>query len=159
LAEVQLRFEGVVRGTPKLEVPGGGLPADGERFAMVELQESRLPAASCRSDERTAPLVAGPDRTLDGGGNVTRAGSRRRRRIAPVKNGSKTRPLEVPEQQRDRLVEDRLQVAVRDDMAHQIPHAAELGVRPGADRELDSVTARRQGGHDSGPLTARDGGR
>lgn len=65
-----------------------------------------------------------------------------------MQHGREPLALEFPEQQGDGAIEHRFEVAVRDDVTHQILDPTELGVRSGADGKLHLVAVERQRGHD-----------
>ena len=118
-------------------------PPTAYRPHVVILQETALSTATLSPGVRAAPVVAPPDRSLDGRGNVSGAaehlarGARR-----PHRRTSTT--LEILEQQGQRTVEDLRRIARRDHMPAERLHAENLLVCLSRDRKLQPVALRRQ---------------
>src|SRR5438093_3486075 len=121
----------------------------------MELEKAPLYAPTACSNERASPIIAAPDLTLYGRGDVSRA-SPRRNGIAGTQRRGKLRPLQVLEEQRERAIENRGRIAVRSAVPHQILDSPQLIVSVARDRELNLVSLRRERGDDRRPLRWRD---
>jgi hypothetical protein len=85
----------------------------------MELEEALLgTAAACVTDEGTPAAVAEPDRALDLGRDVTRAG-RRAAALARAVRGGELLLGQVLEERRQRPIEDRRRIPVWDLVAQE----------------------------------------
>jgi len=111
---------------------------------MMELDEALLGTATAvTGHEGAAPAVAKPDRTLDLGWDVTRAGDKAAAPARAVRGGQLLLG-EVLQERRQRSIEDRRRIPVRDLMAQEVLREPELLVRFGAHRELHLIALGRQ---------------
>src|SRR5450759_86148 len=111
--EVSLRFIHVVGAAAELQVRACRLSALGERDHVVKFEEPALGATTRRPEKRALTTVALPHLTPDG-----------RRHMARPRHGLARRPraiglrqllaLQILQQQRERAIEDRRRIAVRD---------------------------------------------
>jgi hypothetical protein len=102
-----------VRLAPQLEVVGQRLTSDRVRHDVMKLQEPRLGASAVGADERALTTVARPDLTLHGGGDPTGPTPRLARGLRS-RRPCELLPGEVVQEQRQRAIENRGDVAVRD---------------------------------------------
>ncbi len=114
----------------------------------MELEEPPLGAAATLMAHEGAPAaVAEPDRAFDLGRNVPRA---RGGAATPTRavRGGELLPGQVGQQRRQRPIDDRPQIPIRDLVPQEGLRERELFVRLGARRELHLVTLGRQWGDD-----------
>ena len=149
IAKVLRRLVHVVRPATELQVLNNGLTAVGVRPHVMELQKSSLRTATVRPDERAPAAITVPHLPPDRRRNVARPRDRWTRSPRAFSRGH-LRPLEIREQHRQRPIEDRGRIAVRNRMPQQILRAAQLVVRLARNRELHLVALRREGPHNSG---------
>ena len=115
-----------------------------QRTAQCDTRGSCAPYRTLSPGVGAAPIVASPDLSLDGRGNVSRATDCLARGARRLHHCTST-TLQILEQQSQRAIEDLSRIARRDDMPPERLHAAELLVRLARDRELQLVALRRQG--------------
>ncbi|MBI2246507.1 MAG: hypothetical protein HYU65_00970, partial [Armatimonadetes bacterium] len=143
-AEIELGLVPVVRAAAELDVVYRGRATHGIGRDMMELEEAPLStAAAVAAREGAAPAVSEPHRSLDLGRDVSRAGDKAAA-SAGVVRGGKLLLGEVLEQRRQRSIEDRRRIPIRDLMAQEVLREPELLVRFGAHRELHLIALGRQ---------------
>jgi hypothetical protein len=157
VAKLLQRFMLIVSTAPKLDVLGGPHSPACEWNDVVKLEECRFAASALAPFERTATAVARPDGAAHGRRDVTASGGERTRRLPRRLRLRQLRPLEMLEQQRQRAIDDRGGIAVRDRVTQQILRAPELVVRVAADGELHFVPlgAERRRNGNCGPGGSR----
>jgi hypothetical protein len=133
-----------VRAAAQPQVLDGRRPAIGVRLRVIELQEPAFTAsAAVAADERALLGVSLPDRPPDGGRDISRAAAPAAARSGLL-HGPELFPLDHPQQRPERPIDHRRHVAIRNPMPQEILRPAQLRVRLGARRELDSITAGRE---------------
>jgi hypothetical protein len=144
--EVALGHQGIVRATEQSDFVGRRGAAAGEGVIVVVLEEIAGFAAAVAvvGDEGAAHGVVLANDAADLGGDVARAGLRRR---GPAPGSG--RPGEVllhllVDQEVEGQLEDRGKIAARDAMTRQLPRALQLVVELPARGELELVALRRQ---------------
>jgi len=141
--EVSFRGEGIVGGAAQLDVLRRGLASHGIRHPVVQLQEAALRTATVGSHKGAALIVARPHRARHGGRDVTGRG-RRGSSGAGTGGGRDPGLLEIGDQDRERAVDNRCEVAVRHHVAQQILRAPQLRVGLRTHRPLQPVPLWRE---------------
>ena len=113
------------------------------RLDVVELEERALGTAAVRANEGATTLVATPHGAAHGGGNVSRSG-RAWPSCAGMLDGGGLGAFEIADEQRERTVDNRRQVAAWDRVTQQILGAAQLVVGQARDGQLNPVAFGRE---------------
>ena len=142
-SEMLLRFIRVVGSTPQLEIMLHRLTSFRERGDVMDLEKAALGAAPAGADECTLAAIARPDRSPYGRRHVARPHIGRARCARP-RHRTAAGVLEILEQHRNCLVEDRGEIALRESVPLQILDTPKLLIRFVRDGQLNLVAIRRQ---------------
>jgi hypothetical protein len=111
---------------------------------MVELEKaSRAAPSSVRSHKGAAIAVSQPHRSLDLRRNVTGVWGRRPPGVRLL-GGGELLPGQVLEKGRERAIDDLRQVSIWNGVSEEILREPEFLARPGARREADLISVRRE---------------
>ena len=140
----------VVRAAAQLDVLDGGGAAHREWRYVMELEERRLSTPARPSDERAALLIALPHGTPDGRRYVTSRCSTVASAWLRRRDTGKPSSLEIVDQQRQRAIENRADVTIRQRVSGKRLRVAQLFVGLASQRHLQLVVFRRERRHDGG---------
>jgi hypothetical protein len=139
----------VVGATSQLDIRNDGRPAHCVRLDVVKLKEPALRASTLRPDESATTTISLPDLSPHRRRNVTRA-RRRWTTGVPTLDCRHLGLLELRDQQCQRPIDNRSEIAVRDRVPQQILCPAELVVRLTGKGELQLESFGRKRHHRRG---------
>jgi hypothetical protein len=132
----------VVRPTAQLNVLDRRRPADGIRLDVMKLEKPAFGAAARAADECTLPAIAFPHVPPNRRWDMSRTRRHRPTRSRVLGCGVPD-PFDIRQQHRQRAIDDRGDVAVRNRVAEQVLEPAQLVVGLTRHADLNLVAFRR----------------